>query len=336
MIELGTAKVANKLIDKMGQNKNKFAIIGVGGYIAPRHLGAVKNTGGSVVAACDVSDSVGIIDSYFPDADFTTDPKAFLSGLKECGADYLTVCTPNFRHCSHSETAMKAGLDVICEKPVVMTCEEHYRLTCAEAETGKRVFPVLHMRLHQEAARIREKIQNDGSGKSHEVELVYIAPRGKWYAASWKGDVSKSGGVLTNIGIHFIDLLHWLFGHRRDFILHYSAPDCVSGVLELDRARVSFFLSVNPSHLPENHTGAWRHFTIDGDSFDFSAGFANLHDLTYNEILAGRGFSLADTFDAIETVEEARHLAITHTASDYHPLLRRVVEAGCVNIKPML
>lgn len=319
----------------MEQDQQRFAIIGVGGYIAPRHLGAIESIGGKVVAACDVSDSVGIIDSYFPQADFTTDHRAFLDGLNGHRADYLTVCTPNFLHCKHSAIAMNAGMDVICEKPVVLTCEEHHLLSGIQAESGQRVFPILQMRLHPEAARIKDKIKNDTSDVYHDVELVYVAPRGKWYAASWKGDTDKSGGVLTNIGIHFIDLLHWIFGKRRGMIIHHSAPDCISGIIELDKARVCFFLSVNPSHVPANHTGAWRRLTIDGEDFDFSAGFANLHNLSYHEIIAGRGFSLDDTFDAIETAEEARRLVVSPATDTCHPMLRKVVGYRHTSINPM-
>lgn len=233
----------------MEQKQRRFAIIGVGGYIAPRHLAAVRSVGGRVVSACDVSDSVGIIDSYFPDAEFTTDSNVFFDGLKGGRADYLTVCTPNYLHCGHSVAGLEAGMDVICEKPVVTGVAEHRRLSEASRACGRSVSPILQMRLHPEAVRIREKTASGAPGACHDVELVYVAPRGRWYAASWKGDAGKSGGVLTNIGIHFIDLLHWMFGRRTGMRLHRSEADCISGVMELERARVCFFLSVNPSHL---------------------------------------------------------------------------------------
>ncbi len=307
----------------MEQRRNsRFAIVGVGGYIAPRHLGAVRSVGGSVVSACDVSDSVGIIDSYFPDAEFTTDSDAFFGSLGRDVADYLTVCTPNYLHCRHSLRGLEAGMDVICEKPVVLTVAEHRRLTEMQRVSGRRVYPVLQMRLHPEAVRIREKVESDRVGVCHDVELVYVAPRGRWYGASWKGDPRKSGGVLTNIGIHFVDLLHWMFGRRTGLRLHRSDAGCISGVLELERARVCFFLSVDPGHVPAGHTGACRRLSVDGDLFDFSTGFADLHDRSYHEIMAGRGFSLEDTLEAVATVEAARTTGLSPLTGLYHPMLK--------------
>ena len=320
----------------MEQKQRRFAIIGVGGYIAPRHLAAVSSVGGRVVSACDVSDSVGIIDSYFPDAEFTTDSKVFFDGLKGGRADYLTVCTPNYLHCGHSVAGLEAGMDVICEKPVVTGVAEHRRLSEASRACGRSVSPILQMRLHPEAVRIREKTASGAPGACHDVELVYVAPRGRWYAASWKGDAGKSGGVLTNIGIHFIDLLHWMFGRRTGMRLHRSEADCISGVMELERARVCFFLSVNPSHLPAGHSGACRRLSVDGDLFDFSTGFVDLHDRSYGEIMAGRGFSLDDTLEAVATVEAARSLAVSPLVGEYHPMLRHLMESRKSDIYPAL
>lgn len=319
----------------MEQKQRRFAIIGVGGYIAPRHLGAVRGVGGTVVSACDVSDSVGIIDSYFPDAEFTTDSEAFFAGMKGDAPDYLTVCTPNHLHCAHSMRGLKAGMDVICEKPVALTESEHWCLTEMQGISGHRVYPILQMRLHDEAVRMREMVRNDAGRRLHDVELVYVAPRGKWYGASWKGDPNKSGGVLTNIGVHFIDLLHWMFGRRRGMRLHRSDADCISGVLELESARVCFFLSVNPSHLPAGHSGACRRFSVDGDMFDFSTGFADLHERSYHEIMEGRGFSLEDTVEAVATVEAARSVEVSPFTGEYHPMLKALSRGGVTDIPSM-
>lgn len=305
----------------MDSKHNRFALVGVGGYIAPRHLRAIRSVGGILLTACDVSDSVGIIDSYFPEADFTTDPDLFFGSLRHCRPDYLTVCTPNYLHCRHTLEGLDAGAHVICEKPIVLTCDEHRLLSERERTSGRCVFPILQMRLHPEVARIREKLRMAPSDRVHDIDLTYIAPRGRWYAASWKGRPEKSGGVLTNIGVHFVDLLHWLFGRIQRIVLHCSAPDCIAGVFELDRAQVRFLLSVNAAHAPQGHAGAYRSFVIDGDRFDFSEGFADLHDLSYAEILAGRGFSIDDTLDAVRTVEAVRTLPVSPLAGSYHPML---------------
>lgn len=310
----------------MDSKHNRFAIVGVGGYIAPRHLRAIRSVGGELIASCDVSDSVGIIDSYFPEADFTTDPDAFFGALRRSVPDYLTVCTPNYLHCRHSVGGLDAGANVICEKPIVLTCAEHRLLSERQRLSGRKVSPILQMRLHPEAARIKERLLASPDDRIHDIDLTYITPRGRWYAASWKGRAEESGGVLTNIGVHFVDLLHWLFGRMRSIVLHRSTPDSIAGLFVLERAQVRFLLSVNPSHVPRNHAGAYRSLVIDGEPFDFSAGFADLHDLSYAEILAGRGFTLDDTLAAVETVETVRTLPVSPLVGSYHPLLTELPE----------
>src|SRR4029079_2983928 len=232
-----------------------FALIGAGGYIAPRHMKAIKDTGNNLIAALDKHDSVGILDSYFPDADFFTEFERFdrhLEKLKRQGIkiDFVSVCSPNYLHDAHIRFGLRIGANVICEKPVVLNPWNIDALEEIEKETGHRVFTILQLRLHPAMIALKEKITAAPSGKKHKVDLQYITSRGHWYHTSWKGDITKSGGIATNIGLHFFDLLTWVFGPVRRSVLHVSRRDCASGVLDLARARVRWFLSINADHVP--------------------------------------------------------------------------------------
>lgn len=292
-----------------------FALIGAAGYIAPRHMKAIKETGNNLVAALDKHDNVGILDSYFPDADFFTEFERFdrhLDKLKRKGVkvDYVSICSPNYLHDSHIRYALRYGADAICEKPLVLNPWNVDALNEIERETGRRVYTILQLRLHPAIIALREKIMNGPQDKIYDVHLQYITSRGHWYHTSWKGDVSKSGGIATNIGIHFFDMLIWIFGKVRINKPKTNQHDHAEGYLELERARVKWFLSINFNHIPENHRKAgkrtYRSLTIENEELEFSEGFTDLHTLSYQQILKGSGFGLSDTLDSIELVSGIR------------------------------
>ncbi len=292
-----------------------FAIIGVGGYIAPRHLKAIKDTGNNLVAALDKNDSVGILDSYFPEADFFTEFERFdrhLEKLKRKGIriDYLTVCSPNYLHDAHIRFGLRIGADVICEKPLVLNPWNVDGLMEIEKETGKKIFTILQLRLHPAIIELREKVQKAPAGKKFDIDLKYITSRGHWYHVSWKGDIHKSGGIATNIGIHFFDMLLWIFGDVRSNKVSQHTEDTASGYLELERANVNWFLSIDANSLPAEAKQAgkrtFRSMTIDGNEFEFSEGFTELHTKSYEEILKGNGFPITETRKSIEVAHEIR------------------------------
>ena len=302
-----------------------FALIGVAGYIAPRHLRAIAETGNRLVAALDRHDNVGVIDSYFPEADFFTEFERFdrhLEKLKREGTkiDYLVVCSPNYLHDAHIRFGLRLGADVICEKPLVLNPWNAEALQTIESETGRNIYTILQLRLHPEIIKLREKIA--ASDKKHEVELTYITSRGKWYYASWKGDESKSGGIATNIGIHFFDMLRWIFGAVQKNVVHVHTHDRAAGYLELERARVKWFLSINDATLPATANGArtYRSITVDGEAIEFSGGFTDLHTRSYAAILAGDGFGVADTMSAIELAQQIREAKPVGLDGAHHEL----------------
>ncbi len=304
-----------------------FALIGVGGYIAPRHLKAIKETGNNLVAAYDKNDSVGIIDSYFPRASFFTEQELFdrhNNHVKATGGHihYLTVCSPNYLHDAHTRYGLRLGCDVICEKPVVLSPWNIDALEQIENETGHKAYTIFQLRLHPSVVELKKKIENGPKGKVYDVDLTYITPRGNWYYASWKGNVQKSGGVATNIGVHFYDMLQWIFGPVRKSVVHVSSHDRVAGYLELCQARVRYFLSINGEHLPEGHTGSYRAILVDGEEFEFSNGFTDLHTRSYEEVLAGRGFRIAEAKPCIQTVYDIRHAEPVGLIGDYHPMAK--------------
>ena len=292
-----------------------FVLVGAGGYIAPRHMKAIKDTGNNLVAALDRHDSVGILDSYFPAADFFTEFERFdrhVEKLKRQGThtDYVSVCSPNYLHDAHIRFGLRIGADVICEKPVVLNPWNIDALMEIEKETGRNVYTILQLRLHPAIIALREKIKTGPADKKYSVKLRYITSRGHWYHTSWKGDMQKSGGIATNIGVHFFDMLLWIFGDvkKNKIILH--TDDTAAGTLELERANVEWFLSIDANTLPEEATKegkrTFRTLTIDGDAFEFSEGFTELHTRSYEEIIAGNGFRISETKKAIEVVSHIR------------------------------
>ena len=308
-----------------------FAIIGVGGYIAPRHLKAIKDTGNNLLSAYDKSDSVGIMDSYFPKAAFFTEQELFdrhNTKLLEKGVniDYVTVCTPNYLHDAHTRYGLRLGSDVICEKPVVLNPWNIDALMNIEKETGHKAFTILQLRLHESIVALKKKIAEGPADKIYDVDLTYITSRGNWYYASWKGDVNKSGGIATNIGIHFYDMLSWVFGPVTKNIVHVMTHDRVAGYLEMKQARVRYFLSINAETLPENavqgEKRTYRTIMIDGAEFEFSSGFTELHTKSYQEILAGNGFRISEAKNCIEIVHDIRYSTPVGLKGDYHPLAR--------------
>ena len=292
-----------------------FVLIGAGGYIAPRHMKAIKDTGNNLLAAIDKNDSVGIMDSYFPDAHFFTEFERFdrhVEKLKRQGVkiDYVSVCSPNYLHDAHIRFGLRIGADVICEKPIVLNPWNIDALMEIEKETGKHIYSILQLRLHPAIIALREKILSGPKDKKYSVTLNYITSRGRWYHSSWKGDIQKSGGIATNIGVHFFDMLHWLFGNVEKNTVTEHTNETASGKLLFERAEVDWSLSIDANKLPEEIKAAgkrtYRTLKIDGDEFEFSDGFTELHTRSYEEILKGNGFPIRETKTAIELVHEIR------------------------------
>jgi len=292
-----------------------FALIGAAGYIAPRHMKAIKDTGNRLIAALDKNDSVGILDSYFPEADFFTEFERFdrhIEKLRRKGikTDFVSVCSPNYLHDSHIRFGLRVGADVICEKPIVLNPWNIDALAEIEKETGYKIFTILQLRLHPSIIALKEKIAAEPKDKKHTVELDYITSRGHWYYASWKGDIQKSGGIATNIGVHFFDMLMWIFGDVKENIVSRHTKDTASGTLELEKATVNWKLSIDANQLPDEAKNAgkrtYRALNIDGASFEFSDGFTELHTKSYEQILAGNGFPLMETRKSIELVHAIR------------------------------
>jgi UDP-N-acetyl-2-amino-2-deoxyglucuronate dehydrogenase len=293
-----------------------FALIGAAGYIAPRHMKAIKDTGNRLIAALDKNDSVGILDSYFPEADFFTEFERFdrhIEKQKRKGikTDFVSVCSPNYLHDSHIRFGLRVGANVICEKPVVLNPWNIDALAEIEKETGNKIFTILQLRLHPAIIALKEKIAREPAVKKHEVNLDYITSRGHWYYASWKGDIQKSGGIATNIGVHFFDMLMWIFGPVKENIVTEHSASTASGILELEKATVNWRLSIDANTLPDDIKAAgkrtYRTLNIDGESFEFSEGFTELHTKSYENILAGNGFPLMVTKPAIELVHQIRN-----------------------------
>jgi UDP-N-acetyl-2-amino-2-deoxyglucuronate dehydrogenase len=293
-----------------------FALIGAGGYIAPRHMKAIKDTGNNLIAALDKHDSVGILDSYFPEAEFFVEFERFdrhIEKLRRLGthSDYVAVCSPNYLHDAHIRFGLRIGADVICEKPLVLNPWNIDGLTEIEKETGNKISTILQLRLHPAIIALREKVQKNSSGKKYEIDLRYITSRGNWYHISWKGDPQKSGGIATNIGIHFFDMLIWIFGDVKINEVHQHTPETASGKLELERANVNWFLSIDAKTLPDSVKQAgkrtFRSLTIDNEAFEFSEGFTELHTRSYEEILKGNGFPIEEARKSIELVHAIRN-----------------------------
>lgn len=309
----------------------RFALTGASGYIAPRHLKAIKDTGNVLTAALDPFDSVGILDSYFPDAEFFTQPEIFERYLHDArrqgsGVEYVGICSPNYLHDAHIRMALRAGADALCEKPIVLNPEDITALKEVEEETGRRVWTILQLRAHAALEKVRAGLDMQSPDK-HDVDLSYITSRGTWYLRSWKGRTEQSGGLASNIGVHFFDMLSWLFGRIEHVEVHQRSETVAAGYLELERARVRWFLSIDPSYLPAEQQArgqrTYRSITIDGQEVEFSEGFTDLHTEVYRRTLAGQGFSLDDTYEAIATVARMRTQPVVSATPDtVHRFLR--------------
>ncbi|XDZ69481.1 Gfo/Idh/MocA family oxidoreductase [Alphaproteobacteria bacterium LSUCC0226] len=312
----------------------RFGLIGAGGYIAPRHLKAIKETGNELVVALDVNDSVGIMDSHFPDAEFFTEFEEFSAFVEDQKIqsqklDYIAICSPNYLHMPHMKFALQNGIDVICEKPLVLNTEDLDALKRCEDVYGAKVSSILQLRLHPSIIALRDKVQSAPADKVFDVDLTYLTSRGKWYLKSWKGFDEKSGGVATNIGVHFYDMLHFIFGDIKKNEVHYRDQKTSSGYLEYERARVRWFLSIDAKHLPENAVQGekltYRSIDIEGEELEFSDGFTDLHTQSYQNILAGTGYGVEENRASIQTVSDMRNAAIIENPERPHPLLAKAL-----------
>ncbi len=308
-----------------------FALIGAAGYIAPRHLKAIRDTGNNLVAALDPFDSVGILDSYFPNADFFTEFERFdrhIEKIKRQGTslDYVSICTPNYLHDAHIRFGLNQGADVICEKPIVLNPWNLEALQDKAKETGKSVYNILQLRLHQSVIELKKKVDSSPMDKKYDIDLAYLTSRGHWYYTSWKGYINKSGGIATNIGVHFFDMLGWIFGDVQENIVHIHTHDRAAGYLEFEKARVRWFLSINydtiPDEVKKKGLRTYRAITIGDDTFEFSGGFTELHTRSYEHVLKGKGFLLEDAKQAINIVYDIRHQQPVGLKGDYHPFAK--------------
>ena len=305
-----------------------FALIGASGYIAPRHMKAIKDTQNNLLVAVDTSDSVGIIDSYFPDASFFTVFERFdrhIEMLKyehNTLIDYMSICSPNFLHDAHIRFSLRSGADAICEKPMVININNLEKLMKVEESTGKKIHAVLQLREHDSIIKLKEKI-NLSQKSNHDVELTYVTSRGKWYDYSWKGNIEKSGGIATNIGIHFFDMLIWIFGDVQSVKVHKNHHNISSGILHLQNANVKWFLSTDKKYLPESslkdEMSTFRSIKIDSEEFEFSKGFTDLHTSVYKSIISGNGFGVRDAYKSIELVDRIRFMTESPLSEEYHP-----------------
>ena len=313
----------------------RFALIGAAGYIAPRHMRAINDTGNELSAAYDINDSVGIIDSIAPSSEFFTEFERFQDYAWKAkrdpntALDYVSVCSPNYLHSAHIAAGLRLGCDVICEKPLVPTPCMLDELALIERETGQRVFNILQLRHHEAILKLRKKVAEQPRTEKYQVDLTYITSRGKWYMESWKGDPRKSFGVATNIGVHFFDMLHFVFGGLVKNVLHYEDDYKAAGYLEYEKARVPWFLSIDANDLPTEVKGrqtTFRSISCDGEQLEFSAGFTDLHTSSYQEILAGRGYGIEDARHCIETVHHIRSAQpVKAEIAEAHPFLQRLV-----------
>ncbi len=314
----------------------RFALIGAAGFVAPRHMKAIAQVGGELVAALDPNDSVGLIDSFFPAADFFTEFERFdrhLDKMRRKGSkvDYVSICSPNYLHDAHIRFALRNQAHAICEKPLVLNPWNLDGLHEIEAETGARVFNILQLRLHPAIRSLRDEIAARPQERLHDVDITYITSRGNWYHRSWKGEPQKSGGIATNIGVHFFDMLTWVFGSAVQHSIHLHQHDCAAGVLQLAHARVRWFLSINAQHLPDVQRAkgqrTFRSIEVDGQEIEFSEGFTDLHTDSYRHILAGQGFGLDEARTAVEIVQAIRNSIPQPLQGDYHPFCRKVLVA---------
>jgi UDP-N-acetyl-2-amino-2-deoxyglucuronate dehydrogenase len=322
-----------------------FGLIGAAGYIAPRHLKAIKETGNNLLAALDPFDSVGIMDSYFPDAAFFTEPERFdrhMDKLRRGGnghMDYVSICSPNYLHDSHIRMALRNQADAICEKPIVLNPWNVDALQEIEKETGRKIYTILQLRHHPAIIALKEKVTMELNAqifkssnlqipKSYDIDLTYITSRGAWYHRSWKGDIEKSGGVATNIGVHFFDMLTWIFGPAKENVVHLSEPDRAAGFLQLENARVRWYLSIDRADLAKANANAkaegkttYRSITVNGEEIEFSGGFTDLHTVSYQNILEGKGYGLKDARPSVYIVHSIRNKKPIGKTGEYHPFV---------------
>ena len=317
-------------MEHLPSQPTSFALVGAAGFVAPRHMKAMKAVGGRLACALDPNDSVGVIDSYFPEARFFVEFERFdrhVDKLRHQGErlDYISICSPNYLHDAHSRFALRSGCDAICEKPLVLNPWNIDGLFEIERETGRKINTILQLRLHPAIIELKQSIEAEPD-RHHDVELTYITSRGAWYHVSWKGDDKKSGGVATNIGVHFFDMLTFVFGDCAKHVIHLQSHERAAGYLELERARVKWFLSVDASDLPPHVRGkqpTYRSISVDGEEVEFSSGFTDLHTESYRRILAGEGFGLDEVRRSIELVSAARTLPIRTTIGEPHAFAKR-------------
>lgn len=317
----------------MQAEMKNFAMIGAAGYIAPRHMKAIQETGNDLVAALDTNDSVGILDSFFPTADFFVEFERFDRHIDKLRRrsdprkiDYVSICSPNYLHDAHVRFALRNAANAICEKPLVLNPWNLDGLREIEGDTGFQIYSILQLRLHPAILALRSKVATESLSRKHEVDLTYITSRGKWYLVSWKGDERRSGGIVTNIGVHFYDMLHFVFGKLQSNYVHHYSSTRAAGYLEYEKARVRWLLSLEPSDVPSrvaaNGQRTYRSITLDGEEVEFSGGFTDLHTQSYEQILAGNGFGVEESRVAIETVATIRNAPIVDGGQgEKHPLL---------------
>lgn len=313
---------------------SNFALIGAAGYVAPRHMKAIKETNNELVVALDSSDSVGIIDSYFPDSHFFTEFERFdrhIDKLRRTASDravdYISICSPNYLHDSHIRFALRSGAHAICEKPLVLNPWNIDGLIDLEKNCEHKAFTILQLRLHPSILELHDKVRDGLTDTKYDVDLTYVTSRGNWYLCSWKGDIHKSGGIATNIGVHFYDMLHFIFGPLQKNLVHHASDTKAAGYLEYEKARVRWFLSIDYSDIPEDDKAegkrTYRSITVDGKEIEFSGGFTDLHTQSYTKILEGKGFDLEENRVAIETVADIRQKQPIGIKGDYHPFLNK-------------
>jgi len=313
-------------------NKN-FALIGIAGYIAIRHVKAIKETGNELVAALDRFDSVGFVDSYFPNTDFFVEFERFDRHIaklnrQERKVDFVSICSPNYLHDSHIRFALRNEADAICEKPLVLNPWNIDALIDYEKETGKKIYNILQLRHHQSIIDLKRRIEEGPADRVYDIDLTYITSRGNWYHYSWKGEEKKSGGIATNIGVHFFDMLTWIFGDVKENRVHLYKQDKAAGLLQLERANVRWFLSIDfndiPANIREKDQRTFRSIKVDHEEIEFSGGFTDLHTVSYQEILAGRGFGVESSRKSIQAVFDIRNSEVSHAAEDVHPMVKSV------------
>jgi len=313
----------------------KFALIGAAGFVAPRHMKAIKDTGNELVAALDPNDSVGVIDSHFPNADFFTEFERFDRHIdklrrKDQAVDYVSICSPNYLHDAHMRFSLRSQAHAICEKPLVLNPWNIDGLAEIERETGKRIFNILQLRLHPSIQALRDKVAAAPADKIFDVDLTYLTSRGHWYGISWKGDTDKSGGIASNIGVHFFDMLQWVFGPLQSSQVHIHKPDVAAGFLQYKKARVRWFLSINADYLPKQAISSemrtYRSIMIGDEELEFSQGFADLHTASFQDIIDGGGFGLEEARPCIEAVADIRRANLLGLVGDYHPFCKSVVD----------